>query len=644
MVAIVIVVVAFDNLFWPGPSGRALLLLAIAVTTLLSVGAWIVRRWLDDRRDDFFAALAESRHPELANRLINGLQLGRGTEPGSPRLIEAIVRDAVSATAELDMADALDRRPLGRSASLLAITVFLLVCYSFSPRFANGLERVLAPWADIPPYTATQVAKVTPGDKQVIEGSPVPITAELAGVLPDTAQLLLHQGDGRKPLAMRPLDSKRPGLFGVTLREANESFDYYIAAGDGRSRHYRISVVERPRVEKLSLRVTPPAYTALPASELRTSDGEIAGLCGSTVEIELQASKPLKTARLVLDAGEPIELARASDDNSWRAKIVLWSDKANDNAAVSGRRVMAPARYQIQLAATDGSDLLDPLWRSITLAEDQPPTVAITTPGRDVQLKPDETLAIEAIGKDDYGVGQIRLLYRVNDRKEPRELATFALREGSNEASSVAGAEAGRVRLGNHEKAPSASDAPVVALPGHRRGGALTQKLPIDRGSAPATANGADSGKVRYGRATERKVKHDWQLASGGLKAGDSVQYWAEVADRNDITGPGIGRSPTYSLFIKTPEQILARLEFQLDDYAQVLEELIRLQSENRAQTAAAVSFETLVVRQTLIRAKTLVLSRAMTRDAVPIASMIEALDELDSGLMADCIRLLEAG
>ncbi|HVX15318.1 MAG TPA: hypothetical protein VHC22_29280 [Pirellulales bacterium] len=575
LAVVTVAAVAIDNLFWPDAGGRMVLLLALVAAGLFSVGRWIVQRWLDDRRDDFFAALAEARHPQLRNRLINGLQLGRGTEPGSPRLIEAIVRDAVAVIGEFEMTDSLDRRPLRRSASLLAAATFLLVAYSFSPRFMNGLERVLSPWSDVPPYTATQVAKVAPGDKQVIEGLPVAFTAELAGSLPDSAQLLMRAGDSWKPLPMRPLDAKRPELFGFTLREAAESFDYYVTAGDGRSRHYRIDVVERPRVEKLSVRMTPPAYTELTASASERADGEMVGLCGTSIELGLQASKPLKSASLVLDAGEPIELVRDADGSSWRAKFVLWSGKAKENDTVATRRVMAPVRYQIHLAAADGSDLADPLWRSITLAEDLPPTVAIVSPGRDVQRTPDESLAVELVAKDDYGVGQMKVLYRVNDRKEPHELAVFA-----------------------------------------------------SEGQA----------------ATERKETYEWKLASGGLKAGDIVQYWAEVADRNDITGPGTGRSPIYSLFIKTPEQALARLEFQLDDYAQALEELIRLQSENRAQTAAAVSFETLVVRETLIRTKTLALSRGMARDAVPIASMIEELDQLYAGLMADCIRLLESG
>ncbi|HQU42289.1 MAG TPA: glycosyltransferase family 39 protein, partial [Pirellulales bacterium] len=51
------------------------------------------------------------------------------------------------------------------------------------------------------------------------------------------------------------------------------------------------------------------------------------------------------------------------------------------------------------------------------------------------------------------------------------------LQTGSSETSSVAGAEAGRARPGIHKNARAASDAQVVALPGHRRGGAWGEEL-----------------------------------------------------------------------------------------------------------------------------------------------------------------------
>ncbi|HEV3003535.1 MAG TPA: hypothetical protein VGX78_03700 [Pirellulales bacterium] len=587
---LVVAAVACDNLFWLESGARWLLLAVLAAGLALGLSSWVVRRWLEDRRDDFFAVVVEERHPHLCNRLINGLQLGRGNDYGSPRLIEAIVGDALEATAELDLAGTVDRRALVRTACVLGAAAVVLAGYAMSPRFANGLSRVLTPWADIPPYTATQLASVKPGDKQVIEGQSVPLTAELTGRLPDSARVFIRSAD--KPwhaLAMRTADPLRRDRFGYTVQQANESFDYYVAAGDARSRQYRIDVVERPRVERLAVRYTPPPYTQHAPSTPEKFDGEIAGLCGTTVELELTATKPLKEAVLLFDAGEPLTMSQGDDaadrtggrasGRTWRTSFVIWGAEADEKSAkalgVVGRRVMTPARYQVKLAATDGSDLLDPLWHAIEAVPDQPPTVTVTQPGRDVQVQPDEKVAIEVVAKDDFGVGLVRIAYRVNDSRDVRELTAFP-----------------------------------------------------------------PEGQAK----TELVQRHEWKLAAGGLKAGDLIQYWAEAADRNDVTGPGTARSHPYSILIRSPEQVLAKLEFQLDDYAQALEELVRLQSENRAQTSAGVSFETLVVRETLVRTKTRLLIGAMRRDASPIATMIDALDELYAGLMADCTRLLESG
>jgi hypothetical protein len=580
---LVIAAVACDNLFWLDSGARWLLLAGLGACLALGFSSWIVRRWVEDRRDDFFAVVVEERHPHLRNRLINGLQLGRGNDYGSPRLIDAVVGDALEATAELDLVGALDRRAVARMACALAAAAVVMAGYAVSPRFSNGLSRVLQPWSDIPPFTATQVAKVKPGDKQVIEGQSVPLMAELTGHLPDSARIFMRSAD--KPwhaLAMRADDPLRKDRFGYTVQQANTSFDYYVTAGDGRSRQYRIDVVERPRVERISVRYAPPPYTQQTASTPEKFDGEITGLCGTTVELELTATKALKEAVLLLDAGEPLAMSPEDGNGArtWRTSFVIWSPEAEEKAAdaaraIVGRRVLAPARYQVKLAATDGSDLLEPLWHAIEAVPDQPPAVVIAQPGRDVQVQPEETVTIEVVARDDYGVGAVRIAYRVNDSRDVRELAAF----------------------------PS-------------------------------------QGPTK----TELIHRQEWKLADGGLKAGDLVQYWAEAADLNDVTGLGTARSHPYSVLIRSPEQVLAKLEFQLDDYAQALEELVRLQSENRAQSSAGVSFETLVVRETLIRTKTRVLIGAMRRDASPIATMIDSLDELYAGLMADCIRLLESG
>src|SRR5262245_51574417 len=113
----ILVTVALDNWLRPETTGRALLAAGLWLTLAAAVLHWIVRCCLEDRRDDYFAAMVEEKHPELRNQFINALQLGRGNQNGfSPRFIEAIVADATRATADLDVSDSLDRRQVRRAA------------------------------------------------------------------------------------------------------------------------------------------------------------------------------------------------------------------------------------------------------------------------------------------------------------------------------------------------------------------------------------------------------------------------------------------------------------------------------------------------------------------------------------------------
>lgn len=418
-------VVGIDNLFHPGPLVRLLLALALWGALAAGVLTFIVRRWLEDRRDDFFAALVELKHPELHNQLINALQLGRQAPNGfSPRLIEAIVSDAASATADLDLPASLDTRPAWRAARLAAVGVLLVAGYAFAlpPRFANGLARVLLPVADIPAYTATTVpdASVKPGNRRFPEGTPVLFEAKVAGVVPAAARLFRRAAGGDwQPLAMQP-DPGREATFRSAAMQAGESFDYYVAAGDGRSSTFRLEVVNRPQVERLAVAYELPAYTALPPKPPDPSYGEIVGLAGSRVALELTTTKPLKLARLVTEDGEPIDLRRGADDRTWAASFVLGARGAELRNLPAGTVVRAPTRYRLQMEDTDGYENGDPLWHSIALARDQAPTAVIVEPGRDIQARPDATVALAVQCKDDYGVRDVTLWYRVNDDEKSK--------------------------------------------------------------------------------------------------------------------------------------------------------------------------------------------------------------------------------
>ncbi len=582
VLAVLLITVLVDNFVQPEALGRALLALVLWGSLAAGVVTLIARRVLEDRRDDYFAALVERKHPELHNRLINALQLGRGNQNGfSPGLIAAIVGDAATATADIDMAGSLDSKPLKRAAIFAGVALLLLGGYAAArgPWFANGLARVAWPFSDTAPYTETQIVEesIEPADKnnRYPEGAKIDVKVRVAGVIPATAQLVRHTADGHTQTTSMQSEKDGGDTYRCTLLQVAESFDFHILAGDGRSRKHQVEVVKRPQVENLAVTYTLPAYTALPEKQIADSSGEIAALPGTTVGVQLRATKALKEASFVTEAGEVVALERGIDDRTWRGSFVLWARGVKPAVNVQGRLVLAPARYQIKLVDTEGYPNSDPLWRSITLTRDQAPSVAITAPGRDLQAKPDAAVSLAVESRDDYGIAEVRLRYRVNEEAQVRELTGF----------------------------------PHVGPP---------EQQTSDR--------------------------YDWALSAGRFKAGDRLEYWAEVTDRNDLTGPGRGESRHFTLFVLTPELAAAKLDLKTWDYAQLLEKLLLMQKENRAWTASGVVFDNLVKRQADIRGKTRQIARLMEKDPLPVTTIVKALDDLAAGPMADVVRLLEAG
>lgn len=578
--AVLVVLVAVDNLFHPGTAGR--FLSAAVLWSCFAVGLFslIVRRWLEDQRDDYFAALVERKHPELHNRLINALQLGRDRQRGfSPLLIEAIIRDADRASLDLEMSDSVDARPAKRAAlgALAALLVLGGYAMAFTPRFSNGLARLLLPAKDIAPYTRTQILAedVQPGDTRVAEGSGVEIAARVRGVIP--ARAMLHRKAGKGAWQTSPMhaDPRHEDTFRLEIKQAAKSFDYFITAGDGRSPTFRVAVVKPPRIEKINVTYTLPPYTAQPPRTVADSGGEIAGPAGTNVVLEVKTSKPLQKATLTTKEGEVVAFDKHGDDATWVCSFVIWGRNAKQVPGIDGRLIHALTTYRLRLLDTDGYENNEPLWRAIAQTRDQAPIVALVGPGDKLSVKAGAVVNLSVEARDDYGLDMVRLVHRVNNAEAVRELAKFP-----------------------HDNAP----------------------------------------------VLKTSDYYKWDLNSGGFKAGDRLEYWAEALDRNNVTGPGKGESRHFVLEVANPADTLVRMDLNVVDYVQVLKLLLKLQQENRVDTAEAKPFDVLVKRQALLRAKTRALARAMQKDGLPLRTMVDALDKLVPGLMAEALKLLESG
>ncbi len=585
VLGVLVLLVLADNLLQPSVAGRFVLACLLWGGLGLAVLSLIVKRILEDRRDDFFAALVERKHPELHNTLINALQLGRDNTPGfSKDLIGAIVRDADRLLGDSEVTDAVDRKPTKRAALCALVGVLLVAGYgvAMTPRFTNGLARLLLPWADIEPYTQTRIGvrDVEPGDTRVAEGKPVAIVVRAQGVVPKEAKLHRRLASGTWQVNDMTADPQTAGTFRYTIGQANADFTYYITAGDGRSPTFQVEVVRPPQVKKLSVEYTFPNYTALAPKRLDNFDGELLGIAGTAVKLELTASKPLKEAKLVTrgDAKRPSEeIVLEKEGDRYVARFVLWAPGARAVPEVAGLRLLAaPTRYQLQMEDTEGYQNVDPLWRPIGLRADQPPEVVLRAQHEHLTPQINAVVEVGVDARDDFGLGRVQLLYRINNAEEVRTLAAF-----------------------EHEK-----------------------------GAPKLTTSD----------------RYRWNLASSGLKVGDKIEYWAEAVDRNNITGPGKSISRHFRLEVVNPLETIAKLDTKVRDYVKELREVLKLQRQNRAETDGGVAFKELVTRQILIRRRTGNLARSIESDGVPAHTIIEALDKLAAGDMAQAVKLLESG
>src|SRR5262249_32245590 len=142
----------------------------------------------------------------------------------------------------------------------------------------------------------------------------------------------------------------------------------------------------------------------------------------------------------------------------------------------------------------------------------------------------------------------------------------------------------------------------------------------------------------------ETSDRYEWKLSTGGLKAGDRVEYWAEALDRNVITGPGKAESRHFKLEVVNPLAVIAKLDTRVRDYVKELRDILALQRTNRAETAGGVAFAGLITQEKEVRDRTGNLARSMREDRLPAATVVEALEQLGTGPMAEVLKLLESG
>ena len=323
--------ILFDH-FLPGGMSRSFRLVYASAACAVFLGVTLWRFFLPVRRRVnplYCASKLEQAHPNLKNGLVNWLLI-RGAKKSRPDLpftrktAEAIPPDAAS--------DAVDMRPLVRSAFLFIGALILLFAYLVAARRSClvSAARVLMPTAEIAQPQKIRFRAVRPGNARVRRGEETEIAAEFDDQPGDEVRFVYSTADGRLTDASLTMTPETDRTFRVRFPETGEGVQedilYTIQVVDGgkvaaRSAEYRLAVLPALKFSAEKIVFLYPEYTRL---EPKTVEGEeeIDAWEGTEVTLTARSNYPLARAEWIPDfkRREGLKMTISPDDPT-RAEV-----------------------------------------------------------------------------------------------------------------------------------------------------------------------------------------------------------------------------------------------------------------------------------------------------------------------------------
>ena len=170
-------------------------------------------------------------------------------------------------------------------------------------------------------------------------------------------------------------------------------------------------VAREPLVGDVRITYDFPAYTGLPRQIVEGSAGDLRAVRGTRVELEMRPLRSARQARLLLgETGEVGTLPARVEHGKLAATLAL---------AESGS-------YRVWMQPFLGRPLREERAHLIVVQSDEPPEVDITGPADRVELPAPRPIEVAYHARDDFGLAEIALVYRVGGGPEQRQALKHA--------------------------------------------------------------------------------------------------------------------------------------------------------------------------------------------------------------------------
>jgi hypothetical protein len=434
LVVIALAAVALEAAFHLSIGGRTALFWSSVILFLAAASAFLylplaTRFGFKPRlTDEAIAARIGAHYPTVSDSLLNGLQLARPIFArtsliGSPAFALAAFNRTYEEARPLDFQVIVEERPLKRALLFffVALVGSLGIFFGLHSEMSSAATRLIH-FRTFYQKPAPFVLHVTPGNSRVMRSDSLHIRIATTGE--QLRQLTIHlREEGQKEFdtisiaSIETRDSVHPNVLLRTFQydiRIQHPIEYYAESRGIESDKYHVSVLDHPIVRKLLVTVTPPAYTRERPIVLNENFGDVTGIAGTHATFQVIASKKLKGAWIIFEGTKPVDSAGRSLGES---KLENYPLQIEDSIARGSLAFMRSGTYHIALLDNDSIASEHPIEYTVTIAKDEPPTIALIEPNDRADLPSNLRLNMLARVHDDFGFRSVRLGARLTKSK-----------------------------------------------------------------------------------------------------------------------------------------------------------------------------------------------------------------------------------
>jgi hypothetical protein len=386
-----------------------------------------------DRKTGFQPVMEDSASSLSAKTSTGGTPVGHDRQDACPPpvssptplagFLTARTLDAAAATlASLPSNKLIGWRLCGIALLTLTVPILTIIClYLAKPAaFATISARLLHPATDIPPYSPL-VFTLEPAKPATVYGGDILVSADITGaVLSQPVECLIRQTRSGDILRL-PAFRESLTRFSRKLDGLTEPLEIAFASGKARSIWQPVEILLEPNILNGIVRLTPPAYTGLRATELPLDTNEIAAIEGTSITLELTSNRPLGSATLILTpATAP---GTAASPQSHTATLPTSHTAAFTWIASQSGRLSATLR---DLRGTPSPRPLDLAFRVLP---DLPPSVTLTSPPALLLATPKSIIPVVGSAQDDFALSKVHFVRTLAGFRDRARIVAPALRD-----------------------------------------------------------------------------------------------------------------------------------------------------------------------------------------------------------------------